>query len=119
MGRRSAGGRAAGARRLFPARAHSAHVGRASVGTSQLGASLVECAHVPVVAREPVASGRKLSRIVIIGALPQSLVNFRGDLIEALTAAGHEVTAMAGAEDPRVIARLSEMGARFEAFPVQ
>ena len=56
---------------------------------------------------------------VIVGALPQSLYNFRGDLIRAVVARGHRVTAMAAAASAEDIARISALGADFEPFPVE
>lgn len=55
----------------------------------------------------------------MIGALPESLLNFRGDLLKALVAAGCAVTAMAGATKPPVVRKLSAMGVRFRPYPVQ
>lgn len=61
-----------------------------------------------------------MSRIVIIGALAESLVNFRGDLIRSLVAAGHDVVAMAGHPDGDDVAtRIEALGARFRSYPVQ
>lgn len=44
---------------------------------------------------------------------------FRGDLIGALVAAGHRVTALAGAAPPEQVARIRAFGADFWAIPVQ
>ena len=60
-----------------------------------------------------------MSRIVVIGALPESLLNFRGDLLRALVASGNEVTAMAADAAPAVILRLAEIGVGFKPFPIQ
>jgi glycosyltransferase involved in cell wall biosynthesis len=59
-----------------------------------------------------------LSRIVVVGAYPQSLVNFRGDLLKALVAAGHDVTAMSAEAAPDEIARLADIGVAFRSFPI-
>ncbi|MBN1905483.1 MAG: glycosyltransferase family 4 protein [Deltaproteobacteria bacterium] len=60
-----------------------------------------------------------MSRVVLIGALPESLINFRGNLLNALMAAGHMVTAMAGTDAPDVIQRLSAIGVDYRSYPVQ
>ncbi len=60
-----------------------------------------------------------MSRVVVIGALSESLINFRGELLKALAGAGHEVTAMAGTVAPDVVKRLSSIGVSFRAYPVQ
>lgn len=59
-----------------------------------------------------------MSRIIVIGALPESLLNFRGDLIKALLASGHDVTAMAAVAEPAVVEQLEAMGVSYRAFPV-
>jgi hypothetical protein len=56
--------------------------------------------------------------ILIIGAAPKSLVNFRGDLIRTLITSGHHVTAMAAPAAPEVRDRIETMGAAFTPFPV-
>jgi glycosyltransferase involved in cell wall biosynthesis len=60
-----------------------------------------------------------MSRIIVIGASPNSLIVFRGELLKALSSAGHEVTAMAAEEAPKVTVTLAEMGVGFKAYPVQ
>lgn len=51
-----------------------------------------------------------MSRVLVIGGWPPSLVNFRGKLLEAMRALGHEVITCAGGDDPDVAARLNKMG---------
>lgn len=63
--------------------------------------------------------GVPLSRVVIIGALPESLSNFRGELIRALVEAGHQVTAMATPASHEQIAAINALGVDFCSFPVQ
>lgn len=60
-----------------------------------------------------------MSKIIIIGALPESLTNFRGELIRSLTKAGHNVTAMATLASQEQIAAIKVLGADFCSFPVQ
>jgi hypothetical protein len=57
--------------------------------------------------------------ILIIGAAPKSLVNFRGDLIRTLISSGHHVTAMAAPAAPAVRAQIESLGAVFRSFPVE
>jgi glycosyltransferase involved in cell wall biosynthesis len=57
--------------------------------------------------------------ILIIGAAPKSLVNFRGDLIRTLIGSGHHVTAMAAPAAPAVRAQIESLGAVFRPFPVE
>jgi len=56
---------------------------------------------------------------VIVGALPQSLVNFRGDLIRDALNRGHRVTAMSSPATPEEIVNIEATGAVFHSFPVQ
>lgn len=57
-------------------------------------------------------------KVLIIGALPSSLVNFRGDLIRGLVDRGDEViTAASGAVDQE-IADIEALGARYLDYPV-
>lgn len=60
-----------------------------------------------------------MSNIVVIGALPESLTNFRGELIRALVAAGHQVTAMATPASHEQVESIKALGAEFRSFPVQ
>lgn len=58
-------------------------------------------------------------KVIIIGALAESLVNFRGDLIKSLVASGHEVVAMAGQADGITVTAIEALGASFRPYPVQ
>lgn len=55
---------------------------------------------------------------VLVGALPRSLVNFRGDLIRSAVASGHRVTAMSARATSEEIAAVRALGADFRAFDV-
>lgn len=57
--------------------------------------------------------------ILILGALPKSLVNFRGDLIRTLVRSGHRITAMGAPADLPTTQQIEELGATFRPFPVQ
>jgi len=58
-------------------------------------------------------------RVAIVGALPESLLNFRGEFLLKLVAAGHEVIAMAHEATPNVVEKLEDMGVSFVSFPIQ
>lgn len=60
-----------------------------------------------------------MTNILVIGALPDSLTNFRGELIRSMVAAGHHVTAMASPASQEQIAAIKALGADFCSFPVQ
>ena len=60
-----------------------------------------------------------MNHVLIIGALPESLVSFRGDLIHALTQSGQRVTAMAAPTPPEFYSQMETLGAEFQSFPVQ
>lgn len=59
-----------------------------------------------------------MSHILILGAKPRSLINFRGDFIVNLVRDGHRVTAMSAPADPGVVEGLEDLGAAYRAFPV-
>ena len=54
---------------------------------------------------------------MLIAGYDASLVNFRGPLLQAMVAAGHEVLAAAPAETAGLPARLAAMGVRFVPVP--
>jgi glycosyltransferase involved in cell wall biosynthesis len=56
-------------------------------------------------------------KVVIIGGFAPALISFRGDLIAAMVAAGHEVIACAPGDHPEVAKALSARGARY--LPVE
>lgn len=58
-------------------------------------------------------------RVVIVGALPESLLNFRGELLADLVSEGYEVIALANETTPSLVASLRDIGVRFYSFPVQ
>lgn len=60
-----------------------------------------------------------MSRVVIIGALPSSIYNFRGELIRSMVAAGHVVTAMACGATADEIAHIEATGADYCDYKVQ
>lgn len=60
-----------------------------------------------------------MAHIAIIGALPESLTNFRGHLIRSMTKAGHSVTAMAAHANEEQVQAIESLGAIFLPYPVQ
>jgi lipopolysaccharide/colanic/teichoic acid biosynthesis glycosyltransferase/glycosyltransferase involved in cell wall biosynthesis len=57
-------------------------------------------------------------KVILIASLSYSLTNFRGALISAIVAQGHEVVAFAPDDDPETAATLSAMGARYRRIPM-
>jgi len=60
-----------------------------------------------------------MNRIVVIGALPESLLIFSGDLLKALVNAGQDVTGMAAETHHALVRQLASIGVGFRAYPVQ
>ncbi len=58
-------------------------------------------------------------RLIIIGALPNSLINFRGNLIKVINHKGHQITAMAATKGPLVSQQLAAWGANYRSYPIQ
>lgn len=59
-----------------------------------------------------------MARVVVLGSLPESLVNFRGPLIREMREAGHEVHAASPPADPETVARLRDMGVQHHTLPL-
>ena len=57
-------------------------------------------------------------KVAVFSSLAFSLVNFRGDLLQELRRAGHEVVAAAPDRDAAVEPRLAEWGVAFEQVPM-
>lgn len=57
-------------------------------------------------------------KVVILASLAYSLVNFRGALITAIVARGHDVVACAPDDDPETEQKLAAMGARYRRIPM-
>lgn len=58
-------------------------------------------------------------KILIIGAFPNSIVSFRGKLIQYFIAAGHDVTVMTAAATEDVVAQVTALGATFIPYSVE
>lgn len=54
-----------------------------------------------------------LMRIAVIGALPSSLINFRGPLLKAIVEQGHEVVTAANGRDPCTEVKLRMLGVEY------
>ena len=63
----------------------------------------------------PKVTGR---RIVVIASLTQSLVNFRGRLLEAMVERGYKVLALAPDDDADAIGELARIGIAFRRIPM-
>lgn len=59
-----------------------------------------------------------MSVIMIIGVLPESLINFRGELIRELASRGHAVHACAGFASNATLKKIEDLGASFRSFNV-
>ncbi|KDD69732.1 glycosyl transferase [Pseudomonas mandelii PD30] len=59
-----------------------------------------------------------MSKIVVIAGLAESLIRFRGELLDAMRANGHEVTAIAPEDDDSVRTRLAEKGIAYHVVPM-
>ena len=60
-----------------------------------------------------------MPNIIVIGALPESLINFRGELVKTFVDNDYKVTTMAAQTEPAIESRLAKMGVDFKSFPVQ
>lgn len=58
-------------------------------------------------------------RVLVIGGLSRSLVNFRGPLLEAMVAAGHEVHGCAGEVEEPAVEQLRQMGVAFHPVCIE
>jgi glycosyltransferase involved in cell wall biosynthesis len=59
-----------------------------------------------------------MSKIVVVAGLAESLIRFRGELLDAMRANGHEVIAIAPEDDDSVRKRLSEKGIEYHVVPM-
>ena len=57
-------------------------------------------------------------KILVVGGVARSLVNFRGSLLRAMVGAGHEVLASSAPGSEDIIVQLQEMGVRFCPVPL-
>lgn len=59
-----------------------------------------------------------MARILLVAAHPESQINFRGDLLDSLVQAGHQVTALSAEAPPEIIAQLAKKGVGYCAYPI-
>ncbi|UII73109.1 glycosyltransferase family 4 protein [Pseudomonas sp. HN11] len=59
-----------------------------------------------------------MSKIVVIAGFAESLIRFRGDLLSAMRANGHEVAAIAPENDDSVRKRLADKGVEYHVVPM-
>jgi len=59
-----------------------------------------------------------MTHFVNVAAQPKSVENFRGDLIRAVVALGHRVTAMAAPATPDEVDRIRALGAEYRSYMV-
>lgn len=59
-----------------------------------------------------------MTKIVVIAGLAESLIRFRGELLDAMRANGHEVAAIAPEDDDSVRQRLAEKGIAYHVVPM-
>lgn len=58
-------------------------------------------------------------KVVVIGAYPDSIIDFRGEMIKAMVNKGHEVLVMSAPASPQVVAAVESLGAKFQPYQVQ
>jgi len=58
-------------------------------------------------------------KVLVVGNIAQSLVNFRGPLLGTMVERGHEVVAVSPENDPRYAQALAELGVRYRTVPLQ
>lgn len=59
-----------------------------------------------------------MARVLVLGSLPESLINFRGPMLRAMRAAGHEVHAVSPPADQAVVEALTAMGVTHHCVPL-
>lgn len=64
------------------------------------------------------AWAREAVKVMLVGNVVQSLVNFRGSLLHAMVELGHEVVAVAPEEDPHYEEELSRLGVKYRKVPL-
>ena len=58
-------------------------------------------------------------KVIIIGGLASSLVNFRGDLIRSFIENGHNVVAMSANAESELVREIESLGCRFIPIPIE
>ena len=60
-----------------------------------------------------------MAHVLIIGGVPQSLTNFRGDLIRKIIISGHKVSAMSSKATPKEKINIKKLGVSFFPYLIQ
>jgi len=60
-----------------------------------------------------------MAKVMVVGSMADSLVGFRGALLQEMSGLGHEVIACAPENSAEVAAQLSHLGARYQPLPLQ
>jgi len=60
-----------------------------------------------------------MSKVIVIGALPSSLINFRGELIKLFIANGHKVVAIANGASSEEIDKITTLGVKYIDYSVE
>lgn len=58
-------------------------------------------------------------KIILIGARPRSLINFRGPLLKTLSDSGYETIAMASKNDPAISSQLKKINVNLIPYPIK
>lgn len=58
-------------------------------------------------------------KVLVVGNIAQSLVNFRGPLLGTMVERGHEVVAVSPENDPRYTQALTDLGVRYRTVPLE
>ncbi len=58
-------------------------------------------------------------KVMVVGNIAQSLVNFRGPLLRAMVMKGHDVLAVGPEDDPRYTKALHDLGVEYRAVPLR
>lgn len=58
-------------------------------------------------------------KVLVVGNIAQSLVNFRGPLLRTMVERGHEVVAVSPENDARYTEALTDMGVKYRTAPLQ
>jgi glycosyltransferase involved in cell wall biosynthesis len=59
-----------------------------------------------------------MNKVLVLGGVPKSLLNFRGPLLKALVADGHEVMAASAPATEKDVAALEAIGVKFIPLPI-
>ncbi|MGR5357470.1 glycosyltransferase family 4 protein [Vibrio chagasii] len=58
-------------------------------------------------------------KIILIGGIPDSLINFRGELIKNLVSKGHEVICLSGTAEYSKVKKIEQLGCKFISISIE